>query len=901
MDHYIKVLDLLLRRMAPGEYQTRLLQQRHVNVRLRSREDEKQLFITHFANESYSMDEASNVYEQLVDEVSNWTWLKTRPGIGDCPDDAWRNKINLPILILSLVGKMAEEMLCLNRGEPRCKTEHILTWRNMSLPLGQDLFTCAFLALHDHAQQVERAGFTWPPTLHTDHVGLNALLRKGLPENHQHLYGSSQSFHLSWCSLMNHPEDHKMLDDVSFRVLRQSKVLRTSNARLLSLKDQVRYACLLRLRLYQDLLEPQDQPFLKWLQSPIPELDVLHDIRQLRTFHGARVPQPNGKTCCLDYALTPEYFDGSPDAHYRSLAGERAFLYHCFRRFYADDMAPELRWGFCLYLLIKNVFRGELVQVNGHVGFANFELYQFRKDHVFWNRPCYRAELIRMAINAPMHLGNVSSLETRIAPKNTPKDDINAVLELDRLKQFAGLQDDSKRLQPTPKRNVQDTARESDDYFYVYHFIKRKDDALTPQYQARANKLNQVCRHQALRKDIGIQARALAKALSKSDYLCSRIRGIDCANNEVGCPPEVFATAYRYLRNFRPAAYQGIFQTPNLPVPMLSATFHVAEDFLDIATSLRAIDDAVQFLELERGDRIGHALGLGVQPELHYERKGHRIYLSNQERLDDIVWMLNRGREMGSKIDPDLYGILKKEAEFLLMEIYQSVFSEHGVSRISLTDYFCIMQLRGDDPQRYRTGQFSPLPFMHSPYESFEISHRDKLLQTYRSNPIYGAIHYHYLYDNEVKRCGAETRPVDISDAYIRLMEQLQNRMLRDLGKRGIIVECNPSSNVLIGTFRTYENHPVFRFYRAGLDDHTAECHDEIQVCINTDDLGVFDTSLEFEYALLFRALDEQRNPDGTKRFSTFMILDYLERVRQMSQWSIFPRDEYRYPSKSNR
>ena len=36
--------------------------------------------------------------------------------------------------------------------------------------------------------------------------------------------------------------------------------------------------------------------------------------------------------------------------------------------------------------------------------------------------------------------------------------------------------------------------------------------------------------------------------------------------------------------------------------------------------------------------------------------------------------------------------------------------------------------------------------------------------------------------------------------------------------RRGIVVECNPTSNVLIGTFETYEKHPIFRFYDSRLN-----------------------------------------------------------------------------------
>lgn len=41
-------------------------------------------------------------------------------------------------------------------------------------------------------------------------------------------------------------------------------------------------------------------------------------------------------------------------------------------------------------------------------------------------------------------------------------------------------------------------------------------------------------------------------------------------------------------------------------------TYHTGEDFLDIVDGLRAIDEAMLFLQMEKGERLGHAMALGV-------------------------------------------------------------------------------------------------------------------------------------------------------------------------------------------------------------------------------------------------------------------------------------------------
>ena len=110
--------------------------------------------------------------------------------------------------------------------------------------------------------------------------------------------------------------------------------------------------------------------------------------------------------------------------------------------------------------------------------------------------------------------------------------------------------------------------------------------------------------------------------------------------------------------------------------------------------------------------------------------------------------------------------------------------------------------------------------------------------------------------------------------------------MQEQLANRGILIECNPSSNVLIGTFRAYDKHPIFRFNNEYLGEPARQ---QLCVSVNTDDLGVFDTSLEFEYALLYQTLREMTDDDGKPRYKDAEIRHYLENLRAMGETSTFP------------
>lgn len=64
------------------------------------------------------------------------------------------------------------------------------------------------------------------------------------------------------------------------------------------------------------------------------------------------------------------------------------------------------------------------------------------------------------------------------------------------------------------------------------------------------------------------------------------------------------------------------------------------------------------------------------------------------------------------------------------------------------------------------------------------------------------------------------------------------------LARRGIGIEVNPTSNLLVGHYHDFSQLPYRALVDAGL-----------RVSINTDDPGVFGTSLPAEFARLRRAL----------------------------------------------
>lgn len=924
MEIETKVLDILFRKISPSRILHRLQNERElINF------EEDRLLFQQFCGAclgEYSLDEQSLIFSRLQSEAARLA-TRVQSHIVSKPTSHIAEVVqSLPSISLYTILSLSNKLLTQHGKEPMCRIEHVLSWRETFLLLGQDLFVCAFLAQEDIQSKWYRRDFTWPAVIRTNHVGLNALLQRGLAENHQHLYGSSQTLSLSWCNLMNYPESHLDIGK-EFDQLYQPFFIVGNESELVTTKERVRYACLCRSHLFQWLKEKdsicnncaikcnQSSPSYRdtfekdyhspaeevrnslrcnkhklwsWITEFRPDIRVANDIRFLRVLYGARVPQMDGTTACLDYALEEHIFQAAPDASYRSLAGERYFLYSCFKAFFQGEMDIRTQFVFYLYIVLKSLFRSELIQVNKKVGFRNFSDYQDRKA-MLCNQSFYWAELIRMALNAPLKEGCVTSLETRLSPRDSDKNNFLLVNETDEMKNYADISYSDTQEYPPLYCQYTSEHKEHIPYFFLFHFIKRPDD--DPHL---LSDLELVPRHNRLRKEIRTQAVALVKALSNSDYLCRRVRGIDCASHEIGCPPEVFSSVFRFLRNYSASDYcpSRLFSVPS--ASQLSATFHAGEDFLDIAGALRTIDEAVTFLELHRGDRIGHALGLGIDPEAHYSMKGKRVYVRKQDRLDDLVWLLYRGRELGVHIDAHTYGKLKKEAEILLLEIYGDAIFENGW-HITLTEYYCSMYLRADDPELYINTVYQSPDCFASQFDKFKCNTSIPNLEGYRRTPSLAGMYYYYHFGKREKINGSQITEIEIDAEYIELMRTAQNSLQNYLEKTGIIIECNPSSNVLIGTFGHYARHPIFRFNNTDLE-HDLEkykCCPQLQVCINTDDLGVFDTSQEFEYALLFQALVEMRALDGSPLYKEADILRYLDNIREMGHNAAFNHPSY--------
>lgn len=880
MDRRRQHLNILFRRIQPEILLANIRHEKHLEKRhalyLNSHAVSDTCYL-HFAREDFpglSDNELENMHLDMQ-------------SLGTDPDTR-------EFSVFRLLPQFANDVLTLQQRMPVCRADKILSWREISFPLGQDLLTTAYLAWHDTQTHSKIDRFDWPPIICTDDKRLQALLQQGIHENHFHLTGSTQIFPLSWMCLMNHPHligqylhDHSVANRM-FENLQGSVNYGIQDAQM-PWDERLYYAAELRAELFIRLeygrtapaSVPQQSLRNTWeaFELSLNKLALISEkIDWLRFRRRHQFLQPNGRYACLDYAIPADAPYLGNGCHNRALTGEREFLYRCFSACFTHIFTYEEEDLFYLYLLLKSQFRSELIQVNGRVGFHNFSAYQDRKDDFWGEIPEYCAEAYRIAVLGTMHSGAVTSLEARMGPRPTATGNFNQILQTDQSIVFAQTGDLSAAA-AVPAQTADEP------YFYVLHFIKRKLQISS----ADAKPHSAVPRNAGVRKRAKQCAKSLALALSRNDYLCRRIRGIDAASFEIGCRPETFAVEFRFLRGFVPQERPATIMGTQRIYPRLSASYHVGEDFLDIADGLRAIDESIRFLQLTRGDRLGHALALGIDPKQHYALKGNQIVLPKQDHLDNLVWIVYRSIELGIHIPADYRAQLVARAQQLFDEIYGNApcYSQFSYSML---DYYQTWKLRGDCPELYVTGLFEkPTKSTFELYENF-LYIQDNELTHYRMQHKNTQLYHDYHFDWQVKKAGQEIIVVDIDERYQALMRQLQDQMQREVVAHGIAIECNPTSNYLIGTFQRYDQHPILRFNRYSLDQgNLSSSAPQISVSINTDDQGVFDTSLENEYALIAGCLRWQKE-NGKQKYSDDAIYTYLNHIREMGNLQTFPR-----------
>jgi hypothetical protein len=626
------------------------------------------------------------------------------------------------------------------------------------------------------------------------------LQREGLHETHVHLNGSSYA-EIAWLHALQRPLKS------SFDFSKQWK----------------------KKGIIKDLTRNID-PSL----SPIELVKRLKTARRLR-LHLMRAANSDSwwqSTACIDTQEDAVFADQDTFTLDCEIKWQAAFLEKC-RHYPENQLLPGV---YHQYVLLLNQYYQLSVQNEDRVGFDQFQKHAdvgLRED-----LETNFAQRFKDAHGTDPRRSRIQYYEGRFAPKD------NAIELRKRLlgilqgyhRYLCGLFSESSDwhqrkapVQFTRLLNELDQVMEDLanlaitplQLALVCHFIKKpwkKDDQNYGPY-----------RYFSLVKGLRNDAHALLRLLQLYPRLKRWVRGVDAAANELHAPPEYFAPVFRLCCS----------------LGLTHNTFHAGEDFPHLLSGLRYMLEALEMLNMQAGDRLGHGTAMGIDPQLWLSRMPQTVIIGRGDWFLSVLaaWRMLNLNPVG----------LETVAHKLTAELGRlsvELFGKH------LNPYLCeqVLGLRTlslPEVQRWQdNGKILPIALPLNDHWRKEVQEVD--IQA-KANEEAFDLYWRWQSDKEVWKKSLAL--IEVESAFLNAEHciLLQQTLMREVAKRGVVIETLPSSNVRISQYKHFSEHHALRWMKA---PQAAKPNDpDILVSLGSDDPGIFSTDIETEFYHLFYAL----------------------------------------------
>lgn len=323
-----------------------------------------------------------------------------------------------------------------------------------------------------------------------------------------------------------------------------------------------------------------------------------------------------------------------------------------------------------------------------------------------------------------------------------------------------------------------------------------------------------------------MQARRLTWLINDNPELRPLIVGIDAAGKERSTEPRVFAPAYGLLQAYE----QQHRPSPDQSEIRLGYSYHVGEDVSDYLVGLRHVEEVARLLLPKTGGRLGHGLILGETASRFYLKRGGKTEPHFGAYLLSLIWA------WGSLIEDSQVAEAKKVQTWI--DKLQAGLS-HG------------------DLQRCHQAMWQQPSLNEQDREPFPnevltmLSKPDNWKFARSENDLLGLL-LPEEQDKDRWQAPITVRP-DPED--LVLLQTLQMKLRQRLLTRRLSIEVNPSSNLLVGGYSSYGDLPYRTMMKEGLE-----------LSLNTDDPGMFMTSLPNEFAAMYQGLKERGMTDPAAR-----------------------------------
>jgi adenosine deaminase len=481
-----------------------------------------------------------------------------------------------------------------------------------------------------------------------------------------------------------------------------------------------------------------------------------------------------------------------------------------------------------LYVVLQNQYYRLLVQSEEQFGFDQFQKITYTDLREPAERDYYQ-RFMSIHGDAP-ESSRVLYLEGRFAPKDTAEKNYSLMQSmlfgylryLNRDKSNSWPLSLSALLQKLDEKiEAESNVRiRTHQLALVAHFIKLPWSN-SPEYKAGPY------RFYSLRTDIEKRAGLILQALRAFPRLQRWVRGIDAAANELHAPPEVFASVYRVCKT------AGITRR----------SYHAGEDFTHLLSGLRHMVDAIELLNLENGDRLGHGTAMGISPKLWVDRMPGQLVVKKGDWLLDllITWQILRQipEETG-----EAYRV-----EGIISDLAGEIFG----SEISCTSLGRAMKFRGLNLRYLMASRSSTWRCDSASFSDLWSAEAKLVANARNTNSADLKLLTRWLED---KALWARSEAlIEVESAFFEnnTFLRIQQAVMRLVRDRGVVIETLPSSNVRISQYHNFTEHHALRWMR--VPGYLQDGDPEIMVSLGSDDPGIFAGDLNSEFYQLYAAL----------------------------------------------
>lgn len=606
----------------------------------------------------------------------------------------------------------------------------------------------------------------------------------------------------------------------------------------------------------------------------------------------------------------PECMVAEPMMLVPDVAGEAAWLARVLRK-QADNPDRLVERILHLYLLLTNEFVTFSVQRDNFKGFKQFQKYTYVEKSIVGREFYY--EQVFYSLHGPSRDSMTNYAELRIAPKDTEKGNMERIGAL--LNGYLRYVRTKNRESSCPGPIVNARAASDDfiapetqqlgrfpvahtDWFrqllddlhtelqrsesvcrlvrpvIVLHLIKfpwERKQAVTYTCEKDRDKAekNQTMRYGYVRASNCRKLDALKELFTHYADVRQWVCGIDAAAYELDTPPDVFSVAYRRAR---------------LELGIPHATYHTGEDFYHLVSGIRTVWETVDLLEFQRGDRIGHATALGVDPSIWMHTMPGRVAPTCGDWLQDLVFAWNLLRisntrgELQQRLEYDIRDLAYKIFRLPLLPPYilgrvfalrnldvpllKQIFEETKdyLGKIDeANDIKDVIKFMNKLPQKKeayflrKEREFGARYPYHKRLglEDFDREQEKIFFAIGNETEAIMRLAYNWQLDKETWERSEERLEVPTDYFTAEELVLLQQLAMRYLSERGIVIETLPTSNLRISQYKEMGQHHSLRWLGVGAFDGDTPP----PIVLGTDDPGVFATDIKAEFYHLFASL----------------------------------------------